>query len=108
MIEELIKEKGNLTIAALTLNELKLFMDSYKEKTSTIREDDTSEFPSDLVNQSELSKELNISVSTLYRLRKEGQVPEYQVGKKAMFSIKEVKETLLINVVKSSSSSFLK
>lgn len=102
MLSKLLKEKGDLPIASLTLNELKLVFDKFKEGISNIAPDLNQD---NLLTSDQLIKEIGISRSTLYRLRKEGSIPEYQVGKKIRFKLEEVKDAMIIKIIDPSFSS---
>jgi excisionase family DNA binding protein len=93
-IDKLLEEKGNFSIAALTVKELSSFLDHYyesREKTA---------FPEEkvqiLVDQKEICDTLEISRTTLYKLRLNGEIPEYRVGKQLRFALEEVKAALKI------------
>ena len=100
MIEKLRREKGHLSIAALTVDEFCDLLDSYRKgedlgygKLELIKLEEEK-----LVDLEDLEKELGISRSTVYRLRQKGIFPEYQIGKKVKFKLHEVKKAIRVNV----------
>lgn len=46
----------------------------------------------DLLTQKELGEQLKLSRSTIYRLRKNENMPYYEVGGKILFDLDEVKQ----------------
>lgn len=89
-IEKLIEEKGNLTIAALTVKEFTILMDSYTAD-NPLKKKKPQE---NLVGLKKLGEELGVSYNTIWRMRNQGKIPEYLIGKKPMFNLEEVIEAM--------------
>jgi len=55
-----------------------------------------------LLDLKTLEKELDVSRSTIYRLRKKGVLPEYQIRGKVKFKLHEVKQAIRVESFTSS------
>lgn len=102
--KELLKEKGHLSVASLTLSEFNDFIDqkmrgvqeSMKAAEKVIIETRVNPLEEKLLNQKEICEILNVSAGTFATMKSEGRIPEYLVGSTLKYNVKEVKEALKI------------
>jgi len=94
VIQQLLKEKGHLSIASLTVNEFIQILDSYKEDKEFGEKLTVIEKKEDhLVDIETIREHLKVSRTTFYRMRLKG-LPEYIVQGKSRFNINEVKRAI--------------
>jgi predicted DNA-binding transcriptional regulator AlpA len=99
-IQELLNEKGDLSISELSLNEFKEVLHYLLLTEHSILEDNET-----LINSTELIEKLNISTSTFYKMKARRHIPQYIVGSKPMFILSEVLKVLKVKNINIYSSS---
>lgn len=92
MIDKVLKEKGHLSLASLTVAEFIAIMDAYKndqefEKAIPIEAVSNRK---GLLTQKEVLDKIGKSRSTFYRMRRNGLIPEYNAGGHPRFVLEEV------------------
>jgi transcriptional antiterminator len=97
VIQELLREKGHLSVASLTVAEFIKLLDTYKEDKQFGEKQLIVERKDDhLVDMTTLQSKIGVSRTTIYRMRQKGRLPEYIVNGQPKFNVEEVLRALKI------------
>jgi hypothetical protein len=101
IIAKLLEEKGHLSLASLTVTEFIGILDAYKDgsQNEPSSEREVVLKRKGLVKMEVVLKEIGISRSTFFRMRKRGIVPEYTDGGHPKYSLEEVRRSLAKNAI---------